>query len=94
MYHGGPPHTAPRSALAPSLGPKTDRLIAEPMRFQTQYDLENGRLTGGPELPKQLTRLGWDETAADNIWAFGRDSRCGPNILVDDTLPPKLCLVI
>jgi U5 small nuclear ribonucleoprotein component len=59
------------------------------MRPETQYDLENGHLTLGPSLPEQLVRLGWDEMAADSVWAFGPDPHCGPNILVDDTLPPK-----
>jgi U5 small nuclear ribonucleoprotein component len=64
-------------------------VIAEPIRPETAYDLDNGNLTPGPNLPEQLLRLGWDELAADNVWAFGPDSRCGPNILVDDVLPPK-----
>ena len=64
-------------------------VIAEPMQPQVQYDLENGNLCDKQRLPELLVKLGWDEMAADNVWTFGPDEQTGPNILVDDTLPPK-----
>jgi U5 small nuclear ribonucleoprotein component len=62
---------------------------AEPMRVETLFDLEEGKLSLGPGLAEQLLKLGWDEMAADGVWAFSPDSLVGPNILVNDTLPPK-----
>jgi U5 small nuclear ribonucleoprotein component len=62
---------------------------AEPIQPETLFDLEEGKLSVGPGLAERLLKLGWDELAADGVWAFGPDSVLGPNVLVDDTLPPK-----
>ena len=35
------------------------------------------------------TKYDWDLLAARSIWAFGPDN-CGPNVLVDDTLPSEV----
>ena len=39
------------------------------------------------------TKFDWDLLAARSIWAFGPDTT-GPNILVDDTLPSEVTVVL
>ena len=39
------------------------------------------------------TKYDWDLLAARSIWAFGPDN-CGPNVLVDDTLPSEVSVAV
>lgn len=73
-------------------------MIAEPLERSVTEALEAGRLPcprDGPEHAKELARIlredfGWDILAARSVWGFGPDERCGPNILLDDTLPSEV----
>ena len=64
-------------------------IIAEPLNAPTLFDLESGALGRSKDLSKSLVSLGWDQMAADNVICFEPDTIFGPNILVDDLLPPK-----
>lgn len=68
-------------------------MIAEPLEKGLAEDIENEVVS----INWNKKRLGeffqinydWDLLAARSIWAFGPDT-CGPNILVDDTLPSEV----
>ncbi|CAK9290154.1 unnamed protein product [Gordionus sp. m RMFG-2023] len=69
-------------------------MIAEPLEKGLAEDIENEVV----QITWDRKRLGeffqskydWDLLSARSIWAFGPDPACGPNILVDDTLPSEV----
>ena len=72
-------------------------MIAEPMEKGLAEDIEN-EVVSIQWNKKRLgeffqTKYDWDLLAARSIWAFGPDAT-GPNILVDDTLPSEVDIVI
>ncbi|KAL4855038.1 U5 small nuclear ribonucleoprotein component CLO [Chlorella vulgaris] len=68
-------------------------MIVEPMEKGLAEDIEAGRVSmewSRKELGSFFqSKYDWDLLAARSIWAFGPD-RCGPNILLDDTLPSEV----
>jgi len=64
-------------------------VVAEPMKEPVLFDLDVGRLGKSDDKASILTRDGWDLFSAENVWCFGPDPFYGPNILVDETIPPK-----
>lgn len=64
-------------------------VIAEPMRDPILYDLEIGKLGNTKDKKAILMSDGMDLLDASNVWCFGPDSKYGPNMLIDGTLPPK-----
>jgi U5 small nuclear ribonucleoprotein component len=68
-------------------------MIAEPLEKGLSEDIESGAIS--IEWPKKKMgdyiqqKYSWDLLSSRSIWAFGPDS-CGPNILVDDTLPSEV----
>ncbi len=68
-------------------------IIAEPLDTQIADDIEKGAID--PKWPSRTLathfqkNYDWDLMAARSIWAFGPDG-CGPNTLIDDTLPTEV----
>ncbi|KAI0978183.1 hypothetical protein GJ496_011493 [Pomphorhynchus laevis] len=65
-------------------------MIAEPLEKGLAEDIEkeNVKITWERKKISEFfqTKHDWDLLAARSIWAFGPEN-CGPNVLVDDTLP-------
>ena len=68
-------------------------MIAEPLEKGLAEDIESERLQLGWKRKKLSDYLqkkyDWDLLASRSIWAFGPE-QCGPNILLDDTLPSEV----
>lgn len=72
-------------------------MIAEPLEKGLAEDIEKGAVSMSWE-PKKIsdffqTKYEWDLLAARSLWAFGPDEK-GANILLDDTLPSEVCLIL
>eukprot|EP01134_Creolimax_fragrantissima_P006103 CFRG6103T1 len=68
-------------------------MISEPLEKGIAEDIENETVKIGMG-KKQIgdffqKKYDWDLLAARSVWAFGPDT-CGPNVLVDDTLPSEV----
>ena len=68
-------------------------MIAEPLERGIAEDIEKG-IVNINSPPKTIAKFfqekyEWDLLAARGVWAFGPDD-CGPNILMDDTLPGEV----
>lgn len=72
-------------------------MIAEPLEKGITEDIESGKINIRMS-PRELgghfqKKFGWDLLASRSIWAFGPDEQ-GPNILMDDTLPSEVSLIL
>lgn len=68
-------------------------MLAEPLESGLAEDLESGAVRTDMD-KKTITNYfqsnyDWDLLAVRSIWAFGPDE-CGPNLLMDDTLPTEV----
>ena len=68
-------------------------MLAEPLESGLAEDLESGAVRTDMD-KKTITNFfqsnyDWDLLAVRSIWAFGPDE-CGPNLLMDDTLPTEV----
>ena len=72
--------------------------VAEPLEEGLADAIEELALTSRRPLPPSAWprrraaaffggRGGWDALASRSVWCFGPDASCGPNVLLDDTLP-------
>jgi U5 small nuclear ribonucleoprotein component len=73
-------------------------MIAEPLeQGPIAEDIEKGRGTMrmSPNDREKFfdEKYQWDLLASRSIWAFGPDE-IGPNILLDDMLPPRVCVCV
>lgn len=72
-------------------------MIAEPLERGVAEDIERGRVNmrmPAKERGKFFEeKYQWDLLASRSIWAFGPDEN-GPNILLDDTLPSQVCILL
>lgn len=68
-------------------------LMAEPLESGLATDIESGaiRLTWDRKTIGDFfqNKYDWDLLASRSVWAFGPDE-CGPNLLMDDTLPSEV----
>lgn len=68
-------------------------MVAEPLEKGLGEDIEKGRVKIDWDTRRVsdffTKNYDWDLLAARSIWAFGPES-CGPNVLVDDTLPSEV----
>ncbi|XP_065176725.1 116 kDa U5 small nuclear ribonucleoprotein component-like [Sycon ciliatum] len=68
-------------------------MIAEPLEKGVAEDIENQVVSINWNRKKLgeffQSKYDWDLLAARSIWAFGPEA-CGPNVLVDDTLPSEV----
>ncbi len=68
-------------------------MISEPLEKGLAEDIEAGKISlngSAKDISKWFTeKYDWDILAARNVWAFGPDIDCGPNVLVNDTLPSE-----
>ena len=68
-------------------------MICEPLETGLAEDNENENVSITRDIRRLeefvQTNYDWDLLAARSIWAFGLDYN-GPNILMDDTLPPEV----
>lgn len=69
-------------------------MIAEPLDEGLAEQLEAGKINPEWDTKKMgrffQTKYDWDLLSARSIWAFGDSPTCGPNILLDDTLPSEV----
>lgn len=69
-------------------------MIAEPLEKGIAEDIERQaiRLDWGRQKVSKFFQehYDWDLLASKNIWAFGPDPLCGPNVLLDDTIPTEV----
>jgi U5 small nuclear ribonucleoprotein component len=68
-------------------------MIAEPLEQGIAEDLERGLVSMSSDKSRAQffqTKYSWDLLSARSIWSFGPDPTCGPNLLVDHTLPAEV----
>lgn len=69
-------------------------MIAEPLDEGLAEVLETGKVNPDWDNKKMgryfKGKYDWDLLSARSVWAFGPDSRYGPNLLLDDTLPNEV----
>ncbi|MEN2496464.1 MAG: U5 small nuclear ribonucleoprotein component [Marteilia pararefringens] len=70
-------------------------MIAEPLDRGLGEDIESGQVPlhqwSQDDCIQFFTqKYNWDILAARSIWSFGPESECGPNVLLDDTLPSDI----
>ena len=70
--------------------------ISEPMDDGLAEKLESGKVKLQPDWDQRKigrffqSQYGWDLLSSRSVWAFGDSPTCGPNLLLDDTLPSEV----
>ena len=69
--------------------------ISEPMDDGLAEKLESGKVKLQDWDQRKIGRFfqsqyGWDLLSSRSVWAFGDSPTCGPNLLLDDTLPSEV----